>query len=258
MGRVQSYQAILSEHYEALRSYLRRDGAGVGGSLLIHLLVLLAVLWFTHRALTEAPTEPPFVPVSLVAESEGPNPEPMQQKAAGVKSKVPVILPRAAVVHHTPTGVAPAKTKAPEDELEMQLKALSKLKQPNTDTQVQGDEGTSDMPQTGNDAESGGQGAYTTRDIIRAQVLRRWSLDMTKLGKRDFVILIHVLLKHDGTVIEADIVDAQRYKTDSTFRWIALSAKNAVILSSPLTLPPGVDGRTLDLTLRLDPRDTMQ
>jgi hypothetical protein len=59
-------------------------------------------------------------------------------------------------------------------------------------------------------------------------------------------------------VLEADVVDTQRYKTDSTFRWIALSAKNALILSSPLTLPPDMDRNNLELTLKLNPRDTMQ
>ena len=139
----------------------------------------------------------------------------------------------------------------------MQLKALSKLKQPNTDTRLQGAEGTSPYETNGNDSESGGQGLYTTRDLIRAQVLRRWSLDRTRLGSRNFDILIHVELKRDGTVLEADVVDMQRFKTDSVYRWIALSAKNAVLLSSPLVLPP--DARNdLELTLRLNPRDTMQ
>ena len=81
---------------------------------------------------------------------------------------------------------------------------------------------------------------------------------MTRLGNRKFDILIHVLLKRDGTVLEADVVDTNRYKTDSVFRWIALSAKNAVILSSPLTLPPGADAQNLELTLRLNPRDAMR
>ncbi|HTW36614.1 MAG TPA: hypothetical protein VMD53_18495 [Rhizomicrobium sp.] len=248
----------LSAKFEQLRSYARRDGAGVGVSILLHAGILLLILFLARHAMHEQPAYQAFVPVSLVAQSEGPNPEPKQQKAAGVISKTPLILPRAPVAHHTPSGVAPNKTTQPVDELQMQLKALSKLRQPNTDTRVFGEAGQSDIAQDGNDDESGGQGPYHTRDIIRAQVLRRWSLDMTRLGNRNFDILIHVLLKRDGTVLEADIVDTQRFKTDSVFRWIALSAKNAVILSSPLTLPPDMDKGNLDLTLRLNPRDTME
>ena len=59
------------------------------------------------------------------------------------------------------------------------------------------------------------------------------------MGGRKFVILLHVVLKRDGTVTEAEIVDRQRYTGDATFRDIALSARNAVLLSSPLTLPAG-------------------
>jgi hypothetical protein len=246
-----------SEQFDALRNRLRRDGAGLGASLLLHALVVLAILFFAHRAMREQPPFERFVPISLIAQSEGPAPQPMQSKAAGAISKTPVILPRARVVQRTPSATAPNRTTEPVDALEMQLKALSKLRQPNTDTRLQGEAGTSEYAQNGDDSESGGQGAYTTRDIIRAQVLRRWSLDRERLGKRDFDIRIHVLLKRDGTVVEADVVDQQRFKTDSLFRWIALSARNAVILSSPLTLPPDADGN-LELTLRLNPRDAMQ
>lgn len=248
----------LSAKFEQLRSYARKDGAGVGVSFLLHVAALLLILFLARRAMHEQPAYQSIIPVALVAQSEGPNPEPKQQKAAGVISKTPLILPRAPVAHHTPSAVAPNKTTQPVDELQEQLKALSRLRQPNTDTHVLGEAGQSDYAQNGNDDESGGQGQYHTRDIIRAQVLRRWSLDMTRLGNRNFDILIHVYLKRDGTVLEADVVDTQRYKTDSTFRWIALSAKNAIILSSPLTLPPDFDRKNLELTLKLNPRDTMQ
>lgn len=248
----------LSERFQDLRIFARKDGAGMGASFLLHALVLLVILFLAHRSLPEQPPFERFVPVSLVAQSEGPAPTPAQQKVAGAISKTPVILPRAAVAHHTPTAVAPNKTAQPEDELEVQLKALSKLKQSNTDTRLLGEGGQSAEAQNGEDDYSGGQGDYNTRDLIRAQVLRRWSLDMTRLGKRNFDILIHVYVKRDGTVMEADIVDVQRAKTDSVFRWVATSAKNAVILSSPLTLPPDFDREKLELTLRLNPRDAMR
>ncbi|HUO91289.1 MAG TPA: hypothetical protein VMU22_00120 [Rhizomicrobium sp.] len=248
----------LSTKLQQLRTYARRDGAGVGASLLLHVLALLIILFLAHRTLHRQPSYQPFVPVAIVAQSEGPSPEPKQTKAAGEISKTPIILPRAPVVHHTPTGVAPNKATEPVDPLEMKLKELSKLKQPNTDTRVMGEAGTSQYAENGNEDEAGGRGLYETRDIIRAQVLRRWSLDRSRLGNRNFDILIHVLLKRDGTVLEADIVDAKRFKTDSVYRWIALSAKNAVILSSPLTLPPNMDRNDLELTLRLNPRDSMQ
>jgi len=248
----------LSEKFHDLRTFARKDGTGVGASLLLHVLALCLIFYFLRQTLPQQPSIERFVPVSLVAQSEGPEPEPKQQKAAGAITKTLEILPRAPVAHYAPTATAPAKTTPPVDELEMQLKELSKLRQPNTDTRLLGDAGTTELAESGNDETSGGQGPYHSRDIIRAQILRRWSLDMTRLGNRNFTILIHVLLKRDGTVLAADIVDKQRYANDSAFRWIALSAKNAVILSSPLALPAGLDGQTLDLTLKLNPRDALQ
>ncbi len=114
------------------------------------------------------------------------------------------------------------------------------------------------MPESGEDDFSGGHGEYSSRDIIRAQILRRWNLDRSRLGNRNFDILIHVLLKRDGTVVEADIIDKQRYATDTTYRWIALSARNAILLSSPLTLPSGLSTGNLDVTLTLNPREALQ
>lgn len=247
-----------SEKLQSLRSFARRDGAGLGVSVLLHGIALLLLIIFAHRMLPEPSPFQHFIPVSLVGESEGPTPEPKQARAAGEVSKTPIILPRASVAHRTPSATAPNKTTAPVDDLSMQLKALSKLRMPNTDTRLLGAGGTSSEAETGDDDIAGGEGAYNTRDLIRAQVLRRWSLDMNRLGHRNFDVLIHVLVKRDGTVLEADIVDTSRYKTDSVFRWIALSAKNAVILSSPLTLPPDFDRQKLELTLKLNPRDAMR
>ena len=66
-----------------------------------------------------------------------------------------------------------------------------------------------------------------------------------------------MVLAADGSVTKAEIVDQKRYITDAAYRSIALSARNAVVLSSPLALPSGQNG-VMDLTLDLDPRDTLQ
>ena len=47
------------------------------------------------------------------------------------------------------------------------------------------------------------------RDFVRAQAERRWNLDFTKLGKRRFVIPIHIVMGQDGTILTAEIVDTQ-------------------------------------------------
>lgn len=239
------------------RTVIGPDAAGYGGSLLLHALLLVLLLLFASKTNVENP-ELRNVPVSLVAESEGPNPEPAQPRAAGPRDKTVQTLPPAKHMHHTPEGIAPNRKSEPTDPLEAKLEALSKLRMPNTDLRRTGNAGTAETAATGENTESGGTGPYNTHDVIRAQILRRWSLDMARLGGRNFVIRIHVIVRQDGTVLEADVVDQQRYKTDAVFRWIALSARNAVILSSPLTLPPGLSGNGLDIVLTLNPREAMQ
>ena len=65
-------------------------------------------------------------------------------------------------------------------------------------------------------------------------------------------------MKRDGTIVSAVIMEEARSKADALYRDIALSARNAVILSSPIALPPGDYPRTMHFTLDLDPRDTQR
>ena len=49
-----------------------------------------------------------------------------------------------------------------------------------------------------------------------------------------------------------------RSKGDDVYRSIAISARNAVLLSSPLTLPAGMTAEMRDMTLRFNTRDTLR
>lgn len=159
-------------------------------------------------------------------------------------------------IPNAPGPAAEAPTAPPRDELDSQLEALSELRQAPTDPRLLNGTGTSDATVAGNGA-ARGRAAYSVKDYIRAQVERRWNLDMGTLGTRNFVIPIHVVLAPDGTVTEAEIVDQKRYVADAAYRFIAVSARNAILLSSPLALPSDHEG-TLELTLDLNPRDTLQ
>jgi hypothetical protein len=90
---------------------------------------------------------------------------------------------------------------------------------------------------------------------VRAQVMRRWNLDLELLGSKRIIVALHVTMKANGTISLAEVVDKHRYATDAIFRQVAMSARNAVILSSPISLPPGNYPATTDMTLKLDPRD---
>jgi hypothetical protein len=45
---------------------------------------------------------------------------------------------------------------------------------------------------------------------------------------------------------------------DPAYREVAISARNAVLLSSPLSLPPGHYQEVMDMVLYLNPRDALR
>jgi TPP-dependent 2-oxoacid decarboxylase len=57
------------------------------------------------------------------------------------------------------------------------------------------------------------------------------------LGDSNYSVLIRVEMTSTGAVIKAEIADIARFHSDATYRAIALSARNAVLLSSPFALP---------------------
>jgi hypothetical protein len=140
-------------------------------------------------------------------------------------------------------------------QLDAKLQTLSKLRQPDGATEP----GTSASHASAldDDAMPGQQALYSVRDLIRAQVERRWNFDLASLGDDQFSVPIHVEITETGVVIKAEIVENAR-SADPVYRAIAASARNAVLLASPLALPPGQYRGTLDLVLNLDPRDALR
>jgi hypothetical protein len=65
-------------------------------------------------------------------------------------------------------------------------------------------------------------------------------------------------MRRDGRIESAEIVDKERYRTDAVFRDIALSARNAVLLSSPVPLPAGNYAEVMDMVLNFNPHDALQ
>ena len=56
---------------------------------------------------------------------------------------------------------------------------------------------------------------------------------------------------------ELEVVAVNDRSSDADFHSLALSARNAVILSAPITIPSGTPGSMLDMVLTLSPRDTL-
>ena len=61
-----------------------------------------------------------------------------------------------------------------------------------------------------------------------------------------------------GAVTKAEIAETARFNTDNTYRAIALSARNAVLLSSPFVLPGGPYSDRMVFTLSLNTKDALR
>jgi hypothetical protein len=217
-------------------------------SAILHGFLLQGFL-STHDHTVTSPDIPMDVVVLADETASAPQPitAPAPQQQAGIPS-----LPAA-----EPIGASPSNERP--DDLEMKLHALAKLRQPSVDTHLtKKNLGLSQLSATSKDAVAGPYATYAVRDFIRAQVERRWGLDLATLGSRDFSVLIRVEITSAGVIIKAEIADMARFNADKMYREIALSARNAVLLSSPLALPPGHYSDVMDLLISLNTRDALR
>jgi len=103
---------------------------------------------------------------------------------------------------------------------------------------------------TGTKPGAGGTASFDIRDVIRIQIVPRWHPDLDALNADDWIVAIHMVINPDGTVDRADIVNDPRLATDPAYRAFAISLRNAVLDSSPLHFPAGVDIPPLDMILK--------
>ena len=240
------------------RRYATTDGLGVAVSLVLHgllaFLVLAVVAHHTTGTTPNAMPLPPFVPVDLIRLGDETRSPPaavrsvVPQQKAGLPQEAATLVPRTV----SPTGKKPA----PVDAIDAKLKALARLKQPDSPLKLIVGEGVSNI-----DASAGAPGdsaTYSIRDYVLAQVLRRWTLNLERARDRVTVVKIAVTMKRDGTIAAAEIVEQARAKTDAVYRDIALGARNAVLLSSPIALPAGDYPKEMHFTLLLDTRAVLR
>ena len=97
------------------------------------------------------------------------------------------------------------------------------------------------------------------KDFLRAQIERHWEFDVHALGTANLVVSLHVVLRPDGSVSRADIVDDPRYSANPLYRPAADSVRRAALVASPLQLPPGLNQNGVrDVILSFNPRDTVR
>jgi hypothetical protein len=243
---VQRSRAWLAGHRGAVEA-----APGVVGSLALHGLgAVIILLMLLNRAQHGPEPLPHWVPVDLVALGETTTAPPAPDHALTPQEKA-MRGPQSAPKFE---GVRPNGARPPPDSLEARLKTFAQLRQPDSDLKIAN--GASDVTATSDGAE--GPAAYGMRDYIRAQVLRRWDFNLAQLGKRRMTIALHIVLNGHGAVRRVEIADLSRHKKDTAWRNIAIAARNAVLLSAPFKLPPSLEGKGLDLTLTLNPHDTLR
>lgn len=98
-------------------------------------------------------------------------------------------------------------------------------------------------------ADAGGTGATSLKDFIRVQIERRWQVEP---NAPDVLITLRILIGPDGNVLFAEPVT----DGDAAYRALAIAARNAAILSSPLQFPRGTFAVTGEMVIDLNTRDT--
>ena len=97
---------------------------------------------------------------------------------------------------------------------------------------------------------------YGLKDFILDQVVRRWNLNLANLKGADYSVPIRVKVARTGEVLKAEVMDSP-YSGDPFYNEVAISARNAVLASSPLALPAGQYDDVMDMVLYLDPKATL-
>jgi len=227
---------------------LRQEtGPAVLLSLLLHGLLLLVALWYLgHRPeLSQTPLR--ALPVDLVIGGGA-----GQASTAAPATRLQVALPHPESAP-VPEGISPKGTRQPEDELSARLRALAQLKTPDAA-----------LPNADNTAAPGGggngdgEGNYALKDFIRAQILRRWLPDLSIPGARNMPVALRIRLLKSGVIDDVFIIDQRRFYLDKVFHNMALSARDAALLASPIQIPGVRYEKTQTLTIDLDPKAVLR
>jgi hypothetical protein len=232
------------------RSLMEAGGAGtrpsgdralsLAASAVLHGLVLIVLLLLAPRYGTESAGKGlGLVPIEVEVD---------WNRAA------PAQKPLQAALAPSP-GVAEAPPVA--DALAIKLQALAKLHQPSSDHPSEENVSDAASMLPGSASSPGPKGMYGLKDFILDQVERHWNLNLANLKGAEYSVPIRVQIAKSGEVLKADIVSNAR-SDDPVYREVALSARNAVLASSPLALPAGQYDDVMDMVLTMNPRDTLR
>jgi outer membrane biosynthesis protein TonB len=218
-----------------------------------------------HETAPDTPT--PAVPAP---ETPPPPAEPRAKEAAQLPlttALAPAEKPRLPRPAKAPKPAAhPAAKQAappsPADELTARLKALARLKQPSPperpEPRQQEGSGVSNLTASSAAAARARDAAYGVKDFIRAQVIRHWNLHEDAVRHDEWSVAIRIVMSPDGKVLRAEIKDDPRFRADDGYRDFARSARNAVLMSSPLTVPAEAYDIAKDIVVDFNPKQVRQ
>ena len=73
-------------------------------------------------------------------------------------------------------------------------------------------------------------------DAIAGRLRACWNLDPGAKGAQNMIVEIRAYLRKDGSVEEVEILDQNRYNSDTHFRSVADSARRAVYICQPYSI----------------------
>ena len=221
---------------------LREKWGGIAFSILLHGVLVLALIWYLAGRPSLEETVFRALPVDLVIGGT------MGQGSAAPPARMQVTRPQADSAP-VQSGTRPDSVRVPVDPMTARLQALAQLR--GADTALA-------SADAGSGGAGGGDGNYALKDFIRAQILRRWLPDLGVAGARNLPVVVEVRLLRSGVIEDVRIVDQVRFHNDGAFRNMALSARNAALLASPIQLPPGRYDRVTVLNIDLDPKAALR
>jgi hypothetical protein len=253
----------------------------LAGSLGLHLLLIAVLIWSLHDRLrqplmpdaiavdlvslgapTQSPPEPtqvrrptaPPEPISPAAEpaprSEAPPPATVEPKSEGTRHIDPL-----AELSPPPKPKPPIAGTGERLKSTRAIHRTTPLPRPSEPTSAGN---PADTVETGTDAAARGPASYNVKDLIRTQIERRWNFDVKEASGADENVSIHLVIDPGGTIETADIVSDPRLASDRAYRDLAISARDAALISSPLQLPPGALSAVADMQLSFSPRDVLR
>ncbi len=99
-------------------------------------------------------------------------------------------------------------------------------------------------------ADAGGTGTASLEDFIRVQITRRWQIGP---DAPDAHVSLRIRIGRDGIVLAA--VPVNDGGEDKVLHALAIAARNAALLSSPLQFPRGTFAITGEMVVDLNTRD---